>query len=708
MSDAADEASKAEKLAAAKKRVCVIPRSRGVQGWSGAGDGGKKGGKAAAAVASSASAEKPAEEKTEEPENTSEAPPLVSTEEPEESASSPAPEVESPKSATPPPPTGSPSPIHARTASIQARRTSASHYRRPSVNASDLLRSANKSPLSPTDVPDIYYRQAETISTLTTDNEKLSEEVEKLRTKEKRLSEIEAEKDKLQEQLAEVREELRGVKGRIDGAEQGKKTSEEEMEKMKSELATLHRQTSHLSSQVSAKDKTIAELRLTSSGSSNSQDRESLTAKEDQIENMEIDLNKLRNELERTQKSLASAESSLNAKETAFDALKEELSKAQRDLESANSKISEEVARYSTLDSQLRAAQKDLEIAKADIKKKNASIASLDKDYYTLKTMYRDAESKSQESSRLAISKSREVQDLEDSLAEEKRKAGQLEAEREDFRIKLERVLRENRRLTGAFAADDETVDELEDLERNRLRERIRILEEELDAAKKHHNIQHPQTRQTRAMSMLSEGSLLSDDVDFGEMMKNEMLAARQKEEAAAEERKRAEMERLERIRGVKRGLEKWKGWRVDLTLIQVHLEVKAPKKRRIVRYVLVEGISPPGVYLRQECFPAVEDDNIAAQVHYGLSPEEKEDVVNNTASTPREPAAQSLRHECRSPRRGHTASLVDGAGILCNVSCGPRDYYINTLLQLGEEASIDQLPPLQKAILDARSNRNS
>jgi septal ring factor EnvC (AmiA/AmiB activator) len=135
---------------------------------------------------------------------------------------------------SPPPLSGSPSPspAHARAVSIQARRTSASHYRRPSVNASDLLRSANKSPLSPTDVPDIYFRQLETISTLTTDNEKLAEEVEKLKAKEKRLGEIEAEKDKLQEQLAEVREELRGVKGRIDGAEQGKKTSEEEMEKM--------------------------------------------------------------------------------------------------------------------------------------------------------------------------------------------------------------------------------------------------------------------------------------------------------------------------------------------------------------------------------------------------------------------------------------------------------------------------------------------
>jgi len=278
---------------------------------------------------------------------------------------------------------------------------------------------------------------------------------------------------------------------------------------------------------------------------------------------MEIDLNKLRNELERTQKSLASTESSLKAKEAAYESLKESLSTTQRDLDSANSKVSEEVARCSALDSQLRATQEDLETAKADIKKKSASIASLDKDYYTLKAMYRDAESKSQESSRLAISKSREVQDLEDALVEEKRKTGQFEAEREDFKIKLERALRENRRLTGIHAADDEAVDELEDLERNRLRERIKVLEEQLDAEKKH----SPQAR-NRAMSMLSEGSFLSDDADFGEMMKNEMVVARQKEEAAAEERRRLEMERLERVKGIKRGLEKWKGWRVDLTLV--------------------------------------------------------------------------------------------------------------------------------------------
>jgi hypothetical protein len=70
--------------------------------------------------------------------------------------------------------------------------------------------------------------------------------------------------------------------------------------------------------------------------------------------------------------------------------------------------------------------------------------------------------------------------------------------------------------------------------------------------------------RRDRGMSLLSDGSFLSDDVDFGEMMKKEMANA----QAAEEERKRLEAERLERIREVKRGLEKWKDWRMDLTLV--------------------------------------------------------------------------------------------------------------------------------------------
>jgi len=198
--------------------------------------------------------------------------------------------------------------------------------------------------------------------------------------------------------------------------------------------------------------------------------------------------------------------------------------------------------------------QKDLDVAKSELKKKTTALTTLDKDYYTLKSLYRDAEQKANEASTTAITKNRQLQNLTEELSESRRATGALESEREEFRIKLERALAENRKLTGG-AADDHEVDELEDAERQRLRERVRVLEEQ-----QHQHQQH-QTRQKRGMSTVSDAtSLLPDDdedQDFGELMKQEM-----------EKQKKKEQDRLEKVREVKRGLEKWKGWRMDLTIV--------------------------------------------------------------------------------------------------------------------------------------------
>ncbi|KAI5784651.1 hypothetical protein EDC01DRAFT_777320 [Geopyxis carbonaria] len=162
-----------------------------------------------------------------------------------------------------------------------------------------------------------------------------------------------------------------------------------------------------------------------------------------------------------------------------------------------------------------------------------------------------------------------EDQELEDELAEQRRKAGQMEAENEDLKLKLERALLENRKLTGANPEDDREVDELEDAERQRLREKVHSLEKALDSERRH-------GRHQRTESMRSAGGFLDDDdVDFGELMKREMEVARAREEEnrqkiidAEAHKQRMEQERIERIREVKRGLEKWRGWRMDLTLV--------------------------------------------------------------------------------------------------------------------------------------------
>jgi FtsZ-binding cell division protein ZapB len=81
-------------------------------------------------------------------------------------------------------------------------------------------------------VPDIYRRQAETISSLTEENEKLVSDVTQLKAKEERLAKIESEKDDLLEQLSTFKEQVRALTSRADTAEAAKKSSETELEKL--------------------------------------------------------------------------------------------------------------------------------------------------------------------------------------------------------------------------------------------------------------------------------------------------------------------------------------------------------------------------------------------------------------------------------------------------------------------------------------------
>lgn len=87
---------------------------------------------------------------------------------------------------------------------------------------------------------------------------------------------------------------------------------------------------------------------------------------------------------------------------------------------------------------------------------------------------------------------------------------------------------------TGATQQDSDDVDALEDAVRFRLQRRIQQLETEL------------------------RGKEPMLDVD--------LKPAREEDEA--ELRRRAETERIERVKDVKRGLETWRGWRLDLTVL--------------------------------------------------------------------------------------------------------------------------------------------
>lgn len=146
-----------------------------------------------------------------------------------------APPVESPDLDTPlPTPTPSAAAAHSRTASIHARRLSTSTgLRRPSVTGADILRSgAGSSPLSPTDLPDIYRKQATTISELTEAVERLEGEAELLKAEAKRLAQAAVQRDEALELLAGVKTELREAIDRAAAASTERAEREEETEKL--------------------------------------------------------------------------------------------------------------------------------------------------------------------------------------------------------------------------------------------------------------------------------------------------------------------------------------------------------------------------------------------------------------------------------------------------------------------------------------------
>ncbi|CAZ81702.1 unnamed protein product [Tuber melanosporum] len=469
---------------------------------------------------------------------------------------------------------------HSRAASIHARRQSASGFRRPSITAADIVRSSNKSPLSPGEtVPDIYRKQATTISELTESVERLEAEVERLKEKEKKLSEVTVQKDEAQETLAGVKTELKEAVERAEAAATERKAREEELEKLKSEVATLTRQMSHLTSQISQKDKAISDLKLHSSSSSSTQDRESLTAKEDQIENMEMDISKLRGDLERANKSLAESQSALATAEGKVKGLEEsqedvakELEENKKKLDKAAERLVAEGAARSSAETKITSVQAEFESASATVKSQAGSISSWEKDYNTLKTMYRDTDMKGQESQKKASALERENKNLTTQVLELRKRTTHLESENATLRSSLEKAISDARRGTGSMPQDDELVDELEDDGRKRLEAKVRQLEQQLQQERSRWYTSEKQGLASASAPPRStqqhQQEFLDVDLNAGDGQHhprgggNDHLYAAQMEE----ERRQMEAQRLERIKEVKRGLANWKGWRLDMT----------------------------------------------------------------------------------------------------------------------------------------------
>lgn len=281
---------------------------------------------------------------------------------------------------------------------------------------------------------------------------------------------------------------------------------------------------------------------MASSTSSNSEDRESLTAKEEQIENMSIDLNKLRHELQSAQATvtektdaLANTQSNLKDKDASIEQLKSELQKAQATIEDMQSAAGAFGETRNSLENRLSELTAELDSTRTQIMKHAATITSWEKDYATLKGMYKTADAAQQEISSQLTAKEHEAADLESRLSA-------VQAENAELKQRLVRY---------GGGQDDEDLDIIEDDERRRLRDRVKSLEEALNRERQRQGSAGPTARLGLSAS---------------EAMAKEMEARRQRADDADEERRRLEAERMQRVRETKKGLEKWRGWQMDLT----------------------------------------------------------------------------------------------------------------------------------------------
>ncbi|KAH8687234.1 hypothetical protein BGZ60DRAFT_521896 [Tricladium varicosporioides] len=470
-----------------------------------------------------------------------------------------------------------------------------SHGRQPSLSLQSKMRSSSfrqgstGGPLSPGYTfspdgetgPDIYRKQAIRIDELEKENKRLVKEAS---DGEKRWKKAEEEL----EDLREAEDDSQPKRSPITDA-----GSSGELEKLRTEIAGLQRQNAQLQAQSS---------RVTRHGSSPSvsmnppADYESILAsKLSTIESMEIEISNLRAHLDKVnsgasvKEQIGALEEKLARSEKAAVVAQRELGDLKKNLERTTEKAVKEGSERISAETKLRTLECEAEEAKSSSVELQKKVEALEKKITTLTTLHKEHDARSQAQKKEREKAEKNASDLRARLAG---------IENENLRLKEER---ERARKRDAQGIDDEGVDELENEERQRLEKKVRDLESEVHELRRgvwrdrrnqldgeeSSGVTSPGAKFTdvdlgggmspsRRRSMhggrglgdfLSSGfnaitgattgadeALLEDDedMDFDE----DAFRLAQEEEAK---------KRIERVKEVKRSLKNWEGWRLDL-----------------------------------------------------------------------------------------------------------------------------------------------
>ncbi|PHH64341.1 hypothetical protein CDD81_4698 [Ophiocordyceps australis] len=409
---------------------------------------------------------------------------------------------------------------------------------------------------------DIYRKHVARIEELERDNKRMAKET----------ADAERRWKKLEEELSDLRE--------AENTEvSAKPTGDDAQEKLKNEIASLQRQNAQLQQQVSRGSGHRPSVSVASPPSELQADLDSKTAT---IEQMEMELSKLKAKVERQETSsstereqVTALEEKLARAEAAAGKAQRELADVKRNLERATEKAVKEGSQRSSAETRVQTLETELEQLRSAKSELEIRADALEKKAATLTTLHKEHDAR--------------CQTLRKDKDKAEKEAGQLGA-------KVDKLESENSRLRSRKSTDggldDEGVDELEDEERKRMQTRIRSLEHQVHELRSGAWIEKRREMEsmgagfqdvdlTGSNSFASPGHKKPSGGGFGDFFTsglnalagttaggNELLDDDDldfDEDAFRRAHEEEARNRIERIKEIKRSLKHWEGWRLDI-----------------------------------------------------------------------------------------------------------------------------------------------
>ncbi|KAF2429140.1 hypothetical protein EJ08DRAFT_614249 [Tothia fuscella] len=563
----AEDKEKAEKLAAAKKRVEQLK---------------KKNVKKAAP-----------KKKEDKPEGKSEPSTEPPSEEPKDEAPEPVEDATEDTTEEPEQLDGAIRPPHGRQPSISVQSKARSEsFRKGSSSqtpTSPTIRSPTIGPSSGEGAQEVFKKQAQRLQDLERENKQLHVESQN----------AEGRWRKLEEELQELRESSGDTIELKKKAKQAEETAEQ-LEKLQSEVASLQRQNTQLQSAATKRrQSTSVAPTLSSTDELNAQ----LASRSETISSLELEISGL-------QAKLSTAQSTIDTQNTRISSLETELQKAQHTAESTSTELADlkanldqaseravaEGSSRSSAETRIAQVEAELGTAKRSAEEASKRAETLEKKVESLTKLHRESDSRTQAKLSESQKQERDAKEL---------RARVTALSNENSRLRNE----SNRRKKLETDGDSAGLEELEDEERVRLQFRVRELEEEVFELRrgvwrdKRRELQPglddtsgfddidlsgtPTSRKPAVHSTFTD--VITSGINAfigGDGRRNSNAAAgsrpggrkqslgllsEDEDDFAFDEdafRKAQEDEaknRLERVKQVKRGLKDWEGWKVDI-----------------------------------------------------------------------------------------------------------------------------------------------